>query len=121
MLMDTKYLPLLEEAGAGNQRALHELSCMYLLGEGVPKDLLKAREYLELMVNSQNKDIYEFEYGALYSSVGDLYYLKSNFTKANSYYTKAYEFILDTYDEDYAQELCDKLELKLRMEESNTK
>lgn len=116
--MDTKHLPLLRQAKAGDPKALHELGYLYLFGDGVNKDYLKARRYFEMMISAEYWDIYEFEYGEILTNIGHFYFDERNFKKANEYYRMARHFIHHTYFDDFADELCVKLGLDSLIENS---
>lgn len=120
MLMDATHLPLIKLAETSNQKALHELGCLYLLGEGAPQDFLKARQYFEKMLACDNWDIYEFEFGEILACIGAIYFDYKNYKKANEYYQYAKRFIWGTYYDDFAQELCDELELDKMIKHTET-
>lgn len=120
MLMDANLLPLLEKAENGDLRAIFDLSHAYMFGEGVTESSLTARKYLQVLLEDFEMDINEFEYGNLFSGLGHLFLMEKNYKAANENFKKAKAFVWNTYDDEYAQELCNEYELDFWIKETTT-
>lgn len=118
MLIDSELLDTLDKAHGGDKEAMFAIAYHYLNGEKVPKERVKAREFLKQLVDDEDKDLYTFEYGSIYTSVADLFYADNHYKKANEYYLKAKDFILETYEQDYASELIEELEIETLIAET---
>lgn len=110
--MDISILDTLNKALAGDKKALLDMSVHYLDGKKTPKNPIEAKELLLKLVDTEDKDISEFEYGGLYAAVGDLFYEEENYHFAHNYYQKAKDFLFDTYSDDYAEKIMEELNLE---------
>lgn len=119
MLMDVELFETLERANRLEKEAVFLMAYHYLTGEKVAKDIVKAREYLQLLAEDEEKDYRDFEYGKIYWSLANIYYAERNYPGANYYYKKSKEYIIDTYVEDYADELIKKYILEALIAETN--
>ena len=112
MLIDSELFTALKQAEEGDKTALFEMALNFLAGNKASVDTQKAKVFLLRLVDDEEKDLYEFEYGRLYTVVGHLFYEEKNYKGAHEYFSKAKEFILETYEFDYAEELIGKYELE---------
>lgn len=118
MLADIELLPIIEKANRLEKDALFEMAGHYLSGKKVPKNAIKAREMLWYLVVDEEKDYNDFEYGAIYTSLADIYHFEKNYHFAYGYYNKARDFILDYYPEEKAKSLIKKYDLEAMIEET---
>lgn len=118
--MDTNLLPTWDKANEGQIDAILEMAQAYIKGNGVPYNISIARELLEKGVNTESKELSKYEYGEIFALIGYLCFGEGNMEKSNFYYQQAKHYIWENYEDDFAQELCDKYELDFWINETTT-
>lgn len=113
MLIDAKYLPILQEADSGCPKCQFIIATYFFRGKKVPKDLQIAKRYYKLLANHNPEDVTFIDtcYSQLLLHIGYLDIADKQMEEASKYLKLAESYIRDNYTEDEAETKIKKADI----------
>lgn len=117
LIIDSKFLPLIELAEMGDTEAIWDLACAFTSGVGAKRDKNLFHYYLLKLVSLPER-LTKYQYGGVLSALGDVTFDLRNYAQAADWYMKAIQHFRENFTKDEAQELMDYYEVEISLEDA---
>lgn len=117
LILDSKFLPLIERAEMDDTEAIWDLVCAFTSGVGAKRDKTRLHYYLSKLVALPDK-LTKYQYGGALSSLADITFDLRNYAQAADWYMKAILHFRENFSLEEAQELIDYYEVEKSLEDA---